>query len=114
MMSVSVLCFALLLAGTLWAASSPGTGFRRTVLLVCLFKDGLVFEKLLDLGEQGILLVIVVRLDELKPSQGVADEVRLVRILDMWCLQVNAVVPSKDGVVQKRHMRCTCTKEVRL
>lgn len=114
MVSVSVLCFAFLLAGTLWAASSPGIEFRRTVLLVCVFKDGLVIEKLLDLGEQGLLLVIVVRLDELKPSQGVADEVGLVRVLDMWCLQVDAVVTSKDGVVQKRHMRCTCTEEVRL
>lgn len=82
------------------------------MLLVRLLEDGLVLEKLLDLGEQGLLLVIVVRLDELKPSQRVADEVGLVRILDVWCLQVDAVVTSEDGIVQQRHMRCASTEEV--
>lgn len=84
------------------------------MLLVRLVKDGLVVEELLDLGEQGLLLVIVVRLDELKPGQGVADEVGLVRVLHVWCLQVDAVVSSKDGIVQQGHMCRTCTKEVGL
>lgn len=84
------------------------------MLLVCLFEDVLVVEKLLDLGEQGLLLVIVVRLDELKPSQGVADKVGLVRVLNVWGLQVNAVVSSEDGIVQQGHMCCASTKEVRL
>lgn len=113
-----MLCYALLLDGMSWAAceqaSARGIDSRRTVLLVRLVKDGLVVEELLDLGEQGLLLVIVVRLDELKPGQGVADEVGLVRVLHVWCLQVDAVVSSKDGIVQQGHMCRTCTKEVGL
>lgn len=94
----------------------PGAGAvpGRTMLLVCLLKDGLVVEKLLDLGEQGVLLIIVVRLDELKPSQGVPDKVGLVRVLDVWSLQVDAVITPEDRIVQQGHMCCACTKEVRL
>ena len=61
-------------------------GFRpthripRTVLLVRLLEDSLVLEKFLDLGEQGLLLVIVVRLDEFEPCQAIAYEVRLFRL----------------------------------
>jgi len=52
------------------------------MLLVGLHKDGLVAQHLLDLGEQGGLLVVVVRLDKLVPGEGVADKVGFVLVED--------------------------------
>lgn len=70
------------------------------MLLVCLVKYGLVIQQLLDLGEQRLLLIVMVRLDELEPGQGVTDEVGLIGILNVGRLEVDGVVATEDGVVQ--------------
>lgn len=70
------------------------------MLLVRLGPDRLVVEQLLDLLEEHLLLVVVVRDDKLVPGQAVADEVGLVGVRDVRGLEVDAVVAAQDGVVQ--------------
>lgn len=69
-------------------------GTAHTMFLVCLVEDGLVAQKFLDLGKEHLLLVVVVRLDELVPRQSIADKVLLVVFLHMWCLMINGIVAS--------------------
>lgn len=84
------------------------------MLLVRLFKDGLVLQQLLHLGEERLLLVIVVGLDEFVPDQSISDKIGLVLVQEVWCLLVDGVVAAEDRVVQERHMGCAGRKDVGL
>lgn len=70
-----------------------------TVLLVCFFKYRLVFQQLLDLGEQCIFFVVMVRLDKLEPGETVANEIGLVLVGNERGLVVDGVVTAEDRVV---------------
>lgn len=72
---------------------------RLTMLLMCVLKDGLVVQKLFDLGEQRRLLVVMVRLDELEPGKAVANKVGLVLFGDERGLVIDGVVAAEDRVV---------------
>lgn len=69
---------------------------------------------LLHLGEKVRLLVVVMRLDELVPSEGVADKVRLVLLLDVGRLEPDGVEAADDGVVEHGHVACACGEDVGL
>lgn len=84
------------------------------MLLVRLLKHSLVVQQLLNFREECLLLIIMVRLDELVPSQAISHEIRLVRIGDVRRLLVNAVVAAEDGVVQQRHVAGTRRKQISL
>ncbi len=61
-----------------------------------------------------LLLIIVVRLDELVPRQSVAHEIGLVCLLDVRGLLEDRVVASEDRIVEVAHVRCAGGKEVGL
>ncbi len=84
------------------------------MLLVRPGPDVVVVENLLHLGEEHGLLVVVVRLDELVPRQGVADEGGLVLVTDVRGLLIDAVVAAQDGIVEERHVRRTGREDVGL
>jgi hypothetical protein len=69
------------------------------MLLAGFFKYRFVLQQLLDLGEQGSLLVVMVRLNELEPGEAVADEVSLVLIENNRRLVVNGVVTTENRVI---------------
>lgn len=77
---------------------------QHTMLFVGLFKDSFVIQEILNLGEQVQLLVIVVRLDEFEPRQGIAHKIGLVGVAYVRRLQINAIEATKDGIVQQRHV----------
>jgi hypothetical protein len=69
------------------------------MLLVCVVKDGLVLQQLLNLGEQRRFLVVMVRFDELEPGKAVADEVGFVLVGNERGLVVDGIVAAEDRVV---------------
>ena len=71
-----------------------------TMLLMSFLKDSLVLQQVLDLGEQRLLFVVMMRLDESVPGQAVADKVGLVLVGNMGSLLVDGVVAAEDRVVQ--------------
>jgi hypothetical protein len=72
---------------------------KPTVLLVCFLKYRLVFQQLLNLGEQYIFLVVMVRLDKLEPGEAVANKIGLVLVGYERRLVVDRIVAAKDRVV---------------
>ena len=56
------------------------------MFLVRLGEYPLVLQKILNLCEQSLLFVIMMTLDELVPSKGVADEIRFIEIGHLGCL----------------------------
>jgi hypothetical protein len=59
------------------------------MLMVRLLPDRFFAKQLLDLREEIVLLIVVMRLDKLKPGLGIANEVSLVNILNVGSLKVN-------------------------
>src|SRR5690606_17545269 len=58
-----------------------------------------VFQQLLDLGEQYIFLVVMVRLHKLEPSEAVANKIGPVLVGNERGLVVDRIVTAKDRVV---------------
>lgn len=84
------------------------------MLAVRLLEDCPILEQVFDLFEERLLLVIVVRLDQLVPSQGVPHEIGLVVFLNVRGLEPNGVVASQNGVVQQGHVRGAGREQVSL
>lgn len=84
------------------------------MLMMGLVPNWLVTEKLLDLGEEVVLLIIMVRLDELEPSLRISNEVGLVGILYVRSLEVDGIEATNNGIVQKRHVSGACGEEIGL
>jgi hypothetical protein len=84
------------------------------MLMMGLVPNWLVAEKLLDLGEEVVLLIIVVRFDKLEPSLRISNEVSLVGILHMRSLEVDGIEATNDGIMQKRHVSGACGEEIGL
>lgn len=84
------------------------------MLLVSCGPDRIITQQVLDLGEQIILLIVVVRLDEAEPCLRVSNEGGLVGVLNVRGLEVDGVEATDDGVVQKTHVGCTSREEVGL
>jgi hypothetical protein len=59
------------------------------MLMVRLLPDRFFAKQLLDLREEIVLFIVVMRLDKLKPGLGIANEVSLVNILNVGSLKVN-------------------------
>lgn len=74
------------------------------MLLMRLSPHLLVGELLRHLGKQVLLLVVVVRLDELVPRERVPDKVGLVGLLDVRRLVPDGVVAADDAVVKHAHV----------
>ena len=70
-----------------------------TVFLVCFLEYRLVFQQLLNLDEQYIFLVVMVRLDKLEPGEAVANKISLVLVGNERGLVVDRIVAAKDRVV---------------
>ena len=69
------------------------------MLLVCFLEYRLVFQQLLNLGEQYIFLVVMVRLDKLEPGEAVANKIGLVLVGNERGLVVDRIVTAEDRVV---------------
>lgn len=82
------------------------------MLLVRLSEDLLVLQQFLNLGEQGLLLVVVVRLHEFVPRQTIANKVGLVRISYVGGLVVDGIVAAENSVVEQRHVCRTGGEEI--
>lgn len=84
------------------------------MLMMGLVPYWLVTEKLLNLGEEVVLFVIVVRFDELEPSLRISNEIGLVGLLHMRSLEVDGIEATNNGIVQKCHVSCACGEEIGL
>jgi hypothetical protein len=84
------------------------------MFMMRLLPDRLFPKQFLDLGEEVVLLIVMVRLHKLEPGLGIADKVSLVRVFNMRSLEVNGIKSSNDGIVQKRHVGGTCGEKVSL
>lgn len=84
------------------------------MLVVRLLPDRVFAEKLLDLGEKIVLLIIMVRFDKLEPGLGITDKVSLVCISYMRSLEIDGVEATDNGVVQKRHVSSTSGEKIGL
>lgn len=84
------------------------------MLMVCFLPDRVFAKQLLDLGEEVVLLIVVMRFHKLEPGLGITNKVSLVGILDVGSLEVDGVEAPNDGVVQKGHMSGSCGKKIGL
>jgi hypothetical protein len=84
------------------------------MLMVCFLPDRVFTQKLLDLGEEIVLLIIMMRLDKLKPGLRIANKISLVGIFDVGSLEVDGVKASNNGVVQKGHVSGSCGEKIGL
>jgi hypothetical protein len=79
-----------------------------------LVPNWLVTEKFLNLGEEVVLLIIVVRLDKFEPSLRITNEVGFVGVLYMRSLEVDGIEATNDGIMQKRHVSGACGEKIGL
>lgn len=84
------------------------------MLLVRLSPHSFIPKQVLHLGEQILLLIVMMGLDKTEPGLRVSDKVGLVGILDMRGLEVDGVEATDDGIVEKSHVSGACRKEIRL
>ena len=84
------------------------------MFMMRLLPDRFFAEQFLDLGEEVVLLIVVVRLHKLEPGLGITDEISLVGVLNMRSLKVDGIESSNDGIVQKRHVSGTRGEKVGL
>lgn len=85
-----------------------------TMLRVSLLKDFVILQEFTDLGEEVILLVVVVRLDKFVPGERVSDEICLVLLTKAYSLMPDRVVATDNAVVQQGHMGCARGEDVGL
>lgn len=84
------------------------------MLLVSFRPDRLIAQQVLDLGEQIVLLIVVMRLDETEPCLRIPNESGLVLSFNIRCLEVDAVVAANDGIMQQSHVSCAGGENVGL
>lgn len=82
------------------------------MFLMRLLKDGVVFQKLLRLGEETDILIICMRLQEFVPCQTISNKSGLVGIGNVRCLLIDGIVPAKEGIVNHTHMARTIGEQV--
>jgi hypothetical protein len=70
-----------------------------TMLFVRLLKHRLVVQKLLDLGEQRRLLIVMVGFDELEPGKTVANKVCLILVGNKGGLVIYRIVTAENRIV---------------
>ena len=84
------------------------------MFMMGLLPNRLFAKQLLDLWEEVVLLIVMVRLHKLEPGLRITDKVSLVGVLNMRSLEINGVEASNDGIVQKRHVGGTRGEKVGL
>jgi len=64
----------------------------------------LLVKDMLDLGEEFCFLVVVMAFHKPVPGEAVANKVRVVLGKNVWCLKIDRVEATKDGIVQQGHV----------
>jgi hypothetical protein len=54
------------------------------------------------------------RLQEFMPRQTITDKASLIGFRDIWCLVIDRIVASEDGVVHHTHMTRTIREHIML
>lgn len=84
------------------------------MLFMRLQKYRLVTQEFFSSREQADIFVIGMGFQEFVPCEAIANESGLVCCYDMWCLMVDRIVSSEDGVMDHTHVTRTRREEVML